>query len=179
MPDTGVTGVTVEAHRRTIVTRRAPLRCLTDGMGADRRPSRRAARAIVGALLVLLSATGCSPVGGGGGSGSCAAQEIVLADPHLTPGGQVSLSVEWMTERCEDTGGSNRAAEDVEVTITPESTGQERVLGVLDPASGPRFTVSGSVTLPDDIPPGDATLVVASRTGERLSASRDVTVTAD
>ena len=84
-----------------------------------------------------------------------------------------------MTDRCEDTGGRDRAAEDVQVSITLQPSGEERVLGVLDPASGARFTVSGSVTLPDDIPPGPATLVVSSRTGDRSTATRDVEITAD
>lgn len=84
-----------------------------------------------------------------------------------------------MTDLCEDTGRSNRAAEDMQVTITPKASGEPRLLGFLDPASGPRFTVSGNVTPPDDLPPGNATLVVASQTGDESSATLDVHVTTE
>jgi len=148
-------------------------------MGATGQPGVRATCGIVGAMLVVLAAAGCGPVGGTSGSGSCAMQVIQLDDPHLTPGGQIRLSVDWMTERCEDTGGTNRPASEAQVTLTPVSTGQPLVLGVLDPASGPLFTASGSVTLPDDVPLGDATLVVTSPTGDMSTATRDVRITAD
>jgi hypothetical protein len=173
------TGCARSAHRRRIVIRPAPPRCLTDRMQTEGHPGVRATCGIAGATLVLLAAAGCGPVGGTSGSGSCAMKVIELADPHLTPGGQVRLSVDWMTERCEDTGGRDRPASEAQVTITPESTGRTVALGVLDAASGPLLTASGSVTLPEDLPTGDATLVVASPTGERTTATLEVRITAD
>ncbi|OII39572.1 hypothetical protein BIU98_10915 [Curtobacterium sp. MMLR14_010] len=131
----------------------------------------------VPALVLVLTLSGCGVVGSSA-AGSCAPKEIELGDSSLHPGGAVELSVDWMTATCEDTGGVNRAAEDVAVSVTPASTGHEYVLATVDRAVGERHTVRGRFTLPADLPLGDATLAVTLHMGDRAEASRTVTITA-
>jgi hypothetical protein len=131
---------------------------------------------IVAAALVALAATGCTM--GNGNAASCATKRITLGDSDLRPGGEVVFSVDWMTATCEDTGGWNRAAEDVAVTITPSSTGDTLLLGTVAVASGPRFIVKGRFDLPEDLPAGRATLSVRSETGDEASATLPVSVSA-
>ncbi|MBM7802388.1 hypothetical protein JOE58_001639 [Curtobacterium luteum] len=131
----------------------------------------------VAALVVALgvSSAGCSAVSSS--AGSCAAKEIRLGDSDLRPGGQVTLSVDWMWQTCEDTGGTPRASDDVAVTITPASTGRAVVLGRPTP-EGSRFRVAGRFELPDDLPSGDAVLGVHSTVGDRAGADVPVTIAA-
>ncbi|MCY1696125.1 hypothetical protein [Curtobacterium sp. SL109] len=139
----------------------------------------RAATPAIGvpALVLVLALSGCGVVSSGA-SGSCAVKEIELGESALHPGGAVELSVDWMTATCEDTGGVNRTAEDVAVSVTPASTGHEYVLATVDRAVGERYTVRGRFTLPADLPLGDATLAVTSQMGDGAEASRTVTITA-
>jgi len=148
--------------------------------GTARARARARARALAGAFSLLLVATaaGCSSVGGGGAAASCAVKEIVLGDSDLRPGGHVQLSVDWMTARCEDTGGTNQAAEDVDVTLTSTAGAQQYLLGTVEAASGSRFTVEGTFDLPDDLAPGGAVLVVRSGTGEQTGAELPIEVAA-
>jgi hypothetical protein len=131
----------------------------------------------VGALVLglVVSLTGCVA---GGASASCAVKEVQLGPSSLHPGGVVRLSVDWMWQTCEDGGGTSRAAEDVEVTITPAATGDAVVLAHPTP-SGPRFTVSGAFDLPGDLPTGDAVLTVQSLGGDEAGASLPVTIEAE
>ncbi|WIB75931.1 hypothetical protein DEJ28_09505 [Curtobacterium sp. MCPF17_002] len=131
-------------------------------------------RIVVGSLVLaaVVSLTGCVS---GSASGSCAGPELELGDSSLQPGGVVRLSVDWMWQTCEDTGGTPRAADDVDVTITPSVTGEAVVLGHPEP-TGERFTVSGSFALPDDLPSGDAVLAVTSHGGDQTRAALPVSV---
>ena len=111
-------------------------------------------------------------------SASCAIKEVDLDGSDLRPGGEVRLSVDWMTSRCEDTGGIARPARDVDVTVTTAGDREPRLLGTVDEAAGPRFTVAGSFPLPDDLPIGEATLAVTSTSGEGTVAETPIVLTA-
>lgn len=133
------------------------------------------------ALVLVLSGCGMTQ----SGAGSCAAKELELGDSALHPGGSVQLSVDWMTATCEDTGGVNRTAEDIAVSVTPTATGHTSLLATVDRAtgdrytvSGDRYTVSGRFDLPQDLPLGPATLAVTSSMGDGAEATRTVTITA-
>lgn len=136
-------------------------------------------RSVGGMTLLLVIATGCAPVPGGTTAGSCAVKTIVLGSSDLRPGGEIQLSVDWMTARCEDTGGTNRPAEDIDVTITPTGSTESRHLGTIKSAAGPRFTAAGTFPLPDDIPAGDGVLAVTSTIGERAVAELPITLAAE
>jgi len=136
----------------------------------------RAVAALGGLLVAGLALTACAGGATGGASASCAAPTIELGDSTLEPGGEVQLSVEWMTQSCEDTGGTNRAAEDVTVSLVGIAGGESVVLGRPEP-TGPRYTVSGTFDLPDDLAVGPATLRVASTGGDETSAEAPVTIT--
>lgn len=125
------------------------------------------------ALVLMLSGCGMTQ----SGAGSCAAKELELGDSALHPGGSVQLSVDWMTATCEDTGGVNRTAEDIAVSVTPTATGHTSLLATVDRATGDRFTVSGRFDLPQDLPLGPATLAVTSSIGDGAEATRTVTIT--
>lgn len=127
------------------------------------------------ALVLVLSGCGMTQ---SGAAGSCAVKELELGDSALHPGGSVQLSVDWMTATCEDTGGVNRTAEDIAVSVTPTATGHTSLLATVDRATGDRFTVSGRFDLPDDLPLGAATLAVTSSMGDGAEATRTVTITA-
>ncbi|MBF4599339.1 hypothetical protein ITJ55_00785 [Frigoribacterium sp. VKM Ac-1396] len=133
-------------------------------------------RSVGGMTLLLVIVTGCAPVSGGTAAGSCAVKEIVLGSSDLRPGGEIQLSVDWMTARCEDTGGTNRPAEDIDVTITPIESSESRHLGTIKSAAGPRFTAAGTFPLPDDIPAGDGVLAVTSTTAEGAVAELPITL---
>ncbi|QNE44436.1 hypothetical protein F1C15_11980 [Frigoribacterium sp. NBH87] len=139
----------------------------------------RALRSVGGTTLLLVIVTGCAPVTGGTASGSCAVKEIVLGSSDLRPGGKIKLSVDWMTARCEDTGGTNQPAESIEVTITPTASSDSRPLGTIESATGPSFTAAGTFPLPADIPAGDAVLAVTSSTGEGAVAGLPITLAAE
>lgn len=130
--------------------------------------------ATVVAVLVAATAAGCS---GAASAGSCVAKTIDLGDPALHPGAAVSLSVDWMTETCEDTGGVNRPARHIAVTITSTGSGEKWALGTIDEAVGQRFTALGRFTIPEDVPAGKAVLEVTSPVGDGESATRPVVVT--
>lgn len=132
-----------------------------------------------GMTLLLVIVTGCAPVPGGTAAGSCAVKKIVLGSSDLRPGGEIQLSVDWMTARCEDTGGTNRPAEDIDVMITPMESSESRHLGTIQSAVGPRFTAAGTFPLPDDIPAGDGVLAVTSTTGEGAAAELPITLAAE
>jgi hypothetical protein len=136
-------------------------------------------RSVGGMTLLLLIVSGCAPVTGGLASDSCAVKEIVLGSSDLRPGGEINLSVDWMTSRCEDAGGTNEPAEDIEITITPTGSSGSRQLGTLESALGPRFTAAGTFPLPTDIPAGDAVLTVTSPTGEGAAAELPITLAAE
>ncbi|MEK6312700.1 MAG: hypothetical protein V4755_18545 [Curtobacterium sp.] len=127
-----------------------------------------------GMLLAALGGaiTGCSA---SSAAGSCAGKVVQLGESDLRPGGEVALSVDWMWQTCEDTGGVPRASDDVVVTITPSATGTAVVLGRPTP-EGPRFRVAGLFALPADLPPGDAVLGVHSNDGDRAGADVPVTI---
>ncbi len=125
------------------------------------------------AVLVAATAAGCSDAAS---AGSCAAKTIDLGDPALHPGAAVSLSVDWMTETCQDTGGVNRPARHIAVTITSMGSGEKWTLGTIDEAVGQRFTALGRFTIPEDMPAGKAVLAVASPVGDGESATRPVVV---
>lgn len=140
------------------------------------RRIRSAALALAVSSFVAVTATGC--VGSTSSSGSCAVKTIELDDAHLVPGGQVALSVDWMTATCEDTGGANSPASNIAVTITPATTEHEYRLGTIATVSAPDYTASGTFDLPADLPSGDATLTVSSPVGDYASATRDVVISA-
>ncbi|MBD8585952.1 hypothetical protein IFT90_15460 [Frigoribacterium sp. CFBP 8766] len=137
------------------------------------------AQFVSGMTLLLVIVTGCAPVPGGTASGSCAVKEIVLSSSDLRPGGDITLSVDWMTARCEDTGGTNQPAEDIEITLTPTARSESRRLGTIESATGPRFTAAGTFPLPADIPAGDAVLAVTSFAGEGAVAELPLTLAAE
>lgn len=132
---------------------------------------------VMGATIAVVATAGCGVVTSSG-AGSCAAKKIVLGDTSPHPGARLSVRVDWMTETCEDTGGVNRSARDMRVTITP-SSGSDYALGTIASTSGPRFTAEGDYVLPDDFPLGTATLTVASPVGDEATATREVVVTAE
>lgn len=138
-------------------------------------------RSVTGAAFAVVLASGalagCSA--GVSSAGSCVGPTIRLGSATaLHPGGQVDVSSDWMTLTCEDTGGTNRAAHDIAVTITPRSTGEEVALGTIPSSSGARYTARGIFALPADLPTGTATLTLESPSGDRSTASRAVTVVA-
>jgi len=136
-------------------------------------------RSVSGMTLLLVIVSGCAPLTGGNASGSCAVKEIVLGSSDLRPGGEIKLSVDWMTSRCEDAGGTNEPAEDIEVMITPTARSGSRQVGTIESATGPRFTAAGTFPLPADIPAGDAVLTVTSSTGEGAAAELPITLAAE
>ncbi|MCM6762713.1 hypothetical protein NB037_09825 [Rathayibacter sp. ZW T2_19] len=143
--------------------------------------SPRAARTtrgrVAGAAALLaglaLGTAGCT---GTAAAASCAIPEVQLRESALHPGGVVRLRADFVRETCEDTGGTSRAASDVEVTLTPSATGDEIVLGRPAP-EGERSTVSGSFDLPSDLPLGAAVLAVRTRSGDRIDAELPIEVT--
>lgn len=132
-----------------------------------------------GMTLLLVIVTGCTPVPGGTASNSCAVKRIVLGSSDLRPGGVIKLSVDWMTARCEDTGGTNYPAEDIDITLTATASSESRQLGTIKSATGPRFTAAGTFPLPADIPAGDEVLAVTSYTGEGAVAELPITMAAE
>ncbi len=143
-----------------------------------RGSSRALTAMLVGATMVGVS--GCAVTTSA--SGSCALREIRLDDHAVRPGaevragGEIHLSVDWMTTDCEDTGATRRAARHFTVTITPTATGHVYRLGRVDAATGRRFTVAGRLVVPDGVPAGAATLAVTSADSDFASASTPVTV---
>lgn len=130
--------------------------------------------ATVIAVLVATTVSGCS---GAAGAGSCAEKTITLGAAALHPGTAVSLRVDWVTETCDDTGGVNRPARDIAVTITSTGSGEKWTLGTIHEAVGSRFTAVGRFWIPDGVPTGKAVLEVASSVGDGETATRPVVVT--
>lgn len=127
--------------------------------------------AVVVTALVAAALSGCAT----SAAGSCAGTTIDLGESTLEPGGVVRLSVDHMWQTCEDTGGTSRPADDVTVTITPESTGKDVLIGRPEP-SGDLDTVRGAFDLPEDLPTGAATLSVQSHGGDQAGAELPVTI---
>jgi hypothetical protein len=107
-------------------------------------------------------------VTGSTASGSCAVEEIVVGSSDLRSGGKIKLIVDWMTKTCEDTGGTNQPAEDMDVAVTPTASPKSRHLGMIRNATGPRLPAAGTSPLPASILAGDAVLTVTSFAGEGL-----------
>ena len=165
--------------RSAIPFRAAPRPCLAADMRDKKGRTASVLRSVGGMTLLLVIVTGCAPVPGGTAVGSCAVKEIVLGNSDLRPGGEIQLSVDWMTARCEDTGGTNRPAEDIDVTITPMESSESRHLGTIQSAAGSHFTAAGTFPLPDDIPAGDGILTVTSTTEEGAVAELPITLAAE
>lgn len=136
----------------------------------------RAAASIAAAVAILVTSSGCAA---STAAGSCAAKKVVLGESSLQPGGEVRFSVDWMTAVCEDTGGTNRAATGMTVSIEPASTDEVRTLGTIATATGPHFTARGTFALPADLPVGEATLRIESSVGDLAEAVLPVTIASD
>ena len=178
-PTTGGAGRSAPAGLASAVGRRAMtidarmVRAAVRGasLARMRRTRRPGLMTVVIAATAAFSVTGCAA--GMSASGSCAVTTLDLHESSVHPGGAIHVSADFIEERCEDTGGTSRAASDVTVLIIPSASGEEVLLGRPTP-TGARSTVDETFDLPSDLPVGPCRrAALAQRREDRHRSARD------
>jgi hypothetical protein len=105
--------------------------------------------------VVAVLLTGCGAGGAAGAAASCVGPQLTLVPDRAAAGQQVTLSVEWLREGCDDHTGADeeRPLTDVPVSFVQGATTVP--LGAVS-GTGDRYAGSLTVAVPGDAGPGPA-----------------------
>lgn len=131
---------------------------------------------IQAALLPAVALTACSSSGhvgdGGGAAASCVAPLVVLSTDQVAAGDPLTVTGEWWTDGCNDTGQSAGVqAGAIDVPVVFVQSGREVELTTVD-GTGQRFEVRADVTVPADAVPGQAAIAVGEMPPVAFTVSR-------
>ena len=110
----------------------------------------------LGALLLL---AGCAGSGGDEVAAACVGPQLGLAPAAAAVGDDLTVTVEWLREGCDDTGGADeeRPVSDVPVVLVQGGTRVQ--LGTVS-GRGDRYAGSLTASVPGEARPGPATVVL-------------------
>ena len=124
-----------------------------------------------GCLAGCLAGCGGGGVGGGvGGGASCAGPQLSVSPTQARPGDQVTVSVEWLHEGCDDTGGPSDERP-ATATVVFVQGAEETALGTVAGA-GETYAATLTAVVPAGATPGVSTVGL----GDGWGVGTDVTV---
>ncbi|MGY1855173.1 hypothetical protein [Modestobacter sp. SYSU DS0290] len=132
-------------------------------------------RGVLPAAAVLVLAGGCTGGGGAGVAGGCTGPQLSVAPAEARVGEEVTISVEWLHEGCDDTGRGLEEERPATASAVLVQDGAVTTLGALT-GRGERFSDQLDVTLPAGAVPGPASVALETGDGSSRGGSADLVV---